>query len=63
VQVSTDGTSWGAPVAQGAGQSPTTIVWFSPTPAKFIKITQTGSAVNNEAWAIQTIRIYALPKK
>ena len=63
VQLSTDGASWGAPVAQGAGQSPTTTVWFSPTPAKFIKLTQTGSAVNNEAWAIQTIRIYALPRK
>ena len=55
VQLSTDDTTWGAAVAQGAGQSPTTIVWFAPTPAKFIKITQTGSAVNNEAWAIQTI--------
>jgi hypothetical protein len=58
-----DGTTWGTPVAQGAGQSPTTIAWFAPTRARFIRITQTGTAANNEAWAIQTIRIYALPQK
>lgn len=61
VQVSVDGTSW-TPVAQGAGQA-TTIAWFGPTRARFIKITQTGTAVNNEAWSIQTIRVYALPEK
>ena len=61
VQLSTDDTTW-TTVGQGAGQ-PTTIAWFAPTPAKFVKITQTGSALNNEAWSIQTIRIYALPAK
>jgi hypothetical protein len=56
-----DGTTW-TPVAQGAGQ-PTTIAWFAPTPARFVKITQTGSAVNNEAWSIAQLRLYALPQK
>ena len=62
VQLSTDGTTWGAPVAKGAGQ-PTTLTWFAPTRAKFVRITQTGTAVNNEAWAIAAIRVYALPEK
>jgi hypothetical protein len=61
VQLSTDGTTW-TTVGQGAGQA-TTVAWFAPTPAKFVKITQTASAVNNEAWSIQTIRIFALPGK
>ena len=61
VQLSTDGTNW-TQAAQGAGQ-PTTIAWFAPTPARFVKITQTGSAVTNEAWSIAQLRLYALPQK
>ena len=45
VQVSADGTTWGAPVAQGAGQAITTIA-FAPVTAKFVRITETGSAQN-----------------
>ncbi len=61
VQLSTDGSTW-TTVAQGAGQ-PTTIAWFAPTPARFVKITQTGSALNTEAWSIAALRVYALPQK
>ena len=57
-----DGTTWGAPVGQGAGQL-ATIAWFAPARAKFIRITQMGSAVNNEAWAIAAIRVYALRER
>ena len=55
-----DGTTWGAPVAQDAGDTPTTIVTFKPAQAKFIRITQTGAARNGELWAIQQVRIYAI---
>jgi hypothetical protein len=58
VQLSTDGTTWGQPVAQGAGQTPTTIVTFRPAPAKVIRITQTGTAPNGELWGVQQVRIY-----
>ena len=58
VQLSVDGTTWGQPVAQGAGQTPTTIVMLRQTPAKAIRITQTGTAANGELWAIQQVRIY-----
>ena len=50
---------WGTPVAQGAGQTPTTIIPFAPTQARFIRITQTGTPANNEIWGIQQIRVYA----
>jgi hypothetical protein len=33
-------------------------VTFRPTPAKAIRITQTGTASNGEIWAIQQVRIY-----
>jgi hypothetical protein len=58
VQVSNDGTSWGAPIAQGSGGTPTTTITFRPVQARFIRITQTGTAVRNEWWAIQRIRVY-----
>jgi hypothetical protein len=58
LQLSMDGTTWGTPVAQDAGATPTTIATFKPVQAKFIRITQTGSARNGELWAIQQIRVY-----
>jgi hypothetical protein len=55
-----DGTTWGQPVAQGAGQTPTTTVMFRPAQAKIIRITQTGTAPNGEVWAVQQLRIYQM---
>jgi mono/diheme cytochrome c family protein/glucose/arabinose dehydrogenase len=63
VQVSFDGSSWGSPVAEGEGQTPTTIIRLEPVRAKFIRITQTGTAQDGNAWGIQQIRIYALPSR
>jgi len=59
VQVSTDGSTWSTPLAEGAGAN-STFVKFTPMRAKFIRVNQTGSAQNNEGWSIQQIRIYAL---
>ena len=59
LQLSMDGTTWGSPVAQGAGETPTTTMTFAPAQAKFIRITQTGTAANNEIWGIQQMRVYA----
>jgi mono/diheme cytochrome c family protein len=61
VQVSSDGSAWGPPVAEGDGATPTTTIRFEPVRAKFIRITQTGTAENGEAWGIQRVQIYALP--
>ena len=59
LQLSMDGTTWGSPVAQGAGETPTTTMTFAPAQATFIRITQTGTAANNEIWGIQQMRVYA----
>jgi mono/diheme cytochrome c family protein len=59
LQLSRDGTTWGAPVVQSAGETPTTIARFSPAQAKFVRITQTGRAAG-DAWAIQQLRVYEM---
>ena len=58
VQVSDDGSAWGAPIAQGAGTTPSTTISFPPVRARFVRITQTGTARTNEMWAVQQIKIY-----
>jgi len=57
LQVSIDGTTW-SDAAEGDGQSPTTVMAFVPTRARFIRITETAPARNNEQWAIAALRIY-----
>ena len=59
VELSTDGTSWGSPVAQGTGAAGRTIVTFTPTRARFLRITQTESAADAPAWAMTNVRLYA----
>lgn len=56
VQVSLDGTTWGQPLAQGVGENPTSLAAFAPVQARFVRITQTGSAATG--WAIQRLRVY-----
>ena len=53
-----DGSSWSKPVSEGAGATPTTVIQFAPVDAKFIRVTQTGSAANGEQWAIAQVRVY-----
>jgi hypothetical protein len=57
VQTSLDGATWGAPVAQGAGAA-TTVMTFPPVQARFIRITQTGTAAGTEGWAIARIQVW-----
>jgi hypothetical protein len=57
VQVSMDGTTWSAPVAQGRG-SRSTIASFAPVEAKFVRITQTSSVDNAPPWAVMLLRLY-----
>ena len=60
IQVSTDGSTWSAPIAEGPGQNPTTTITFKPVQAKFVRITQTGTPQNASAWAIQRVRIFTI---
>ena len=61
VQVSTDGTTWSKPVAEGKGDGAHTTITFAPTRAKFVKITQTETPADPAAWSIRNLRIYEAP--
>jgi glucose/arabinose dehydrogenase/mono/diheme cytochrome c family protein len=58
VELSADGTNWSKPIAKGAGNAPRTELPFEPATAKFIRITQTGSAQGN-FWSIHEMQIFA----
>jgi glucose/arabinose dehydrogenase/mono/diheme cytochrome c family protein len=58
VQVSMDGTSWGPPVAKGEGTGTSTSVTFAPVRAKFVRITQTGSAPDAPPWSMLRLRLF-----
>ncbi len=61
VQVSMDGKSWGSPVAEGKGSGTPTVITFKPVQAKFVRITQTGSADaagNAPSWSVLGFRLY-----
>ena len=60
VQLSSDGTTWSAPVAQGTGETPMTTIAFAPTTARYIRVTQTGTAKNGELWAIARVTVLAV---
>ena len=55
VQVSLDGQRW-ISVASGAG-SAVTAAAFTPARAKFVRITQTGTAADAPPWVVQNLRI------
>ena len=58
VQVSMDGTTWGAPVAEGKGTGQSSDIAFAPVRAKFIRITQTGSTEGAPPWSIRRLRLF-----
>ena len=63
VQLSMDGSTWGAPVAEGQGSGLTTVIAFPPAAAKFIRITQTGAATDKAPWSMQRLRLFAAPAR
>jgi hypothetical protein len=60
VNLSNDGSNWGSPVATGAGSSAVTTITFPPQTARYLRITQTGSASGNY-WSIHELNVYATP--
>jgi mono/diheme cytochrome c family protein/glucose/arabinose dehydrogenase len=58
IQVSTDGTTWSEPVAQGAGTPQTIVATFQPVEARFIRVTQTEKAEDAAAWSVLNFRVY-----
>ena len=59
VTVSTNGTTWSAPVARGEGNGQTTTISFAPVQAKFVRITQTAAVDAAPPWSIQRLRLFA----
>jgi fibronectin type 3 domain-containing protein len=60
VNLSNDGVNWGSPVATGAGSSAVTTITFTAQTARYIRITQTGSAGGNY-WSIYEFNVYGTP--
>jgi mono/diheme cytochrome c family protein/glucose/arabinose dehydrogenase len=61
VQVSMDGRTWSAPVAEGTGAPGVTVVAFAPVAAKFVRITQTASVSDAPPWSMRLLRLYQAP--
>ena len=59
VQVSMDGETWSEPVATGEGKGTPVTITFAPVRAKFVRITQTGSA-EGVPWAMQQLRLWEM---
>jgi hypothetical protein len=57
VTVSNDGTNFGSVIASGAGNSAITDISFAAQTARFVKVTQTGSAAGNY-WSIHEFNVY-----
>jgi hypothetical protein len=57
VNLSNDGTTWGNPVATGAGSSAVTAITFPTNTARYVRVTQTGS-VGGLWWSIHEFNIF-----
>lgn len=60
IQVSMDGTTWSAPVAEGRGSGPSMAIVFTPVRAKFVRITQTADEANGPSWNMQQMQLYEM---
>jgi mono/diheme cytochrome c family protein/glucose/arabinose dehydrogenase len=58
VELSNDGKTWGAPVAELPGTRAMIDISFKPAKGKFIRITQTGSD-SDHFWSINELTLYA----
>ena len=56
VQVSMDGSTWSAPVAEGQGVTGTTTITFAPVTARFVRLTTT--AADAAPWAMRLLRLF-----
>jgi mono/diheme cytochrome c family protein/glucose/arabinose dehydrogenase len=61
VQVSDDGVTWSAPVAEGSGTPGTTTIVFAAVTTGFVRITQTASVPDAPPWSMRLLRLYAAP--
>jgi mono/diheme cytochrome c family protein/glucose/arabinose dehydrogenase len=62
VQVSMDGQTWSAPLAEGQSNplNQSVVISVTPSRAKFFRITQTAAPQFPVGWAIQRVRVFAI---
>ena len=56
VEVSDDGKTWSAPIAQGKGTGTRTVASFEPVTTRHVRITQTGNAI--ERWLVSELELH-----
>jgi hypothetical protein len=56
IELSSNGTQWGAPVMQGNGSALAEIIFKAPQKARFVRITQTGSSPS--PWGINELVLF-----
>ena len=62
VAVSGDGKTWGPPIASGAGTPDVTAIAFAPVTARYVRITQTGTAAD-VYWSVNALDIFNTPAR
>jgi mono/diheme cytochrome c family protein len=62
VQVSDDGSTWSAPVAEGRGTAGTMVISFTPVRARFVRLTQTATTAGAPPWSMRSLRLYQQPE-
>jgi mono/diheme cytochrome c family protein/glucose/arabinose dehydrogenase len=58
VQVSMDGSTWSAPVAEGQADGRSTTIAFPSVQARFVRITQTADVADAPPWAMLRLRLF-----
>jgi mono/diheme cytochrome c family protein/glucose/arabinose dehydrogenase len=58
VELSTDGSTWGRPVAEGTANGNITAISWAPVRARFLRITQTSATPGAPAWSMLETKIY-----
>ena len=59
LQVSNDGATWSAPVAEGSGAPGTMAVTFAPVAARFVRVTTTEQ--DEAPWGMRLFRLFVRP--
>ncbi len=58
VRVSVDGRTWSRPLATGQGAPGLTVASFTPTQAKFVRVTCTSA--DDAVWSMKNLRVYGV---
>jgi len=59
LQVSSDGSTWSAPIAEGQGSPGVTVIAFQPVSARVVRLTQTATPDVALPWSMRLLRLFA----